>query len=191
MHRTSVKSPMPTGLDTGCPVTARPATVKMAWRNSLARHALRLSLSQPAIAQAQSLPHANDGHPNTAPTSRSHSWRTSVDSVPRSCLSHGHAMPPALFVLPRRRPPTTTSTACGANVDSSATPYHTTHYVSQATPAYPQHAFRSLDTTAPYQYLRSFTSTSPRLRSPLHTSDTDLRAHRAHRPRRRFPSSRW
>jgi hypothetical protein len=96
--------PTPTGLDTECPVTAPPAIVKTIRRNSLARRALRLSLSQPAPAQAQCPPHANDDHHSTAPTSRSHSRSTSVDSVPRSSLSHGHAIPPALLVPPTPPP---------------------------------------------------------------------------------------
>ena len=100
--------PTPTGSDTegACTATASPATVKSIRRNSLARRALRLSLGQPAPAQGQGLSHANDGHPNTAPASRSHSRSTSLDSVPHSgsSLSHGHAISPALLVPPTPPP---------------------------------------------------------------------------------------
>jgi hypothetical protein len=63
----------------GIGYSAPMATVKTVRRNLLARRALRLSLGQ--LATAQSLPHANDDHPSSASTSRSHSWSTSVDSV--------------------------------------------------------------------------------------------------------------
>jgi hypothetical protein len=94
--------PAPMGSDTESPATAPMATVKTVWRNSLARRALRLSLGQ--LATAQSLPHANDDHPSSASTSRSHSRSTSVDSVPLSSLPHGHAIPPALFEPPALLP---------------------------------------------------------------------------------------
>lgn len=96
--------PTPTGSDTEGPTTATPATVKPIRRNSLARRALRLSLGQPAPAQGQGLSYANDGHPNTAPVTRSHSRSTSVDSVPHSSLSHGHTITPALLVPPSPPP---------------------------------------------------------------------------------------
>jgi hypothetical protein len=96
--------PTPTGSDTEGSTTTPPATVKPIRRNSLARRALRLSLGQPAPAQGQGLSHANDGHPNTAPATRSHSRSTSVDSVPQSSLSHGHTIPPALLVPPTPPP---------------------------------------------------------------------------------------
>jgi hypothetical protein len=70
------------------------------WRNSLARRALRLSLGQ--LATAQSLPHANDDHPSTAPASRSHSRSTSADSVLLSSLSHGVTDMPSLRLALRR-----------------------------------------------------------------------------------------
>lgn len=113
--------PTPTGSDTESPVTAPPATVKTIRRNSLARRALRLSLGQPATTQ--SLPHTNDSYPSTASSSRSHSRSTSVDSVPRSGLSHGHAIPPALLVPPTPPPtgplpppPSVTSTSIPAPI---------------------------------------------------------------------------
>ena len=93
--------PTPTGSDTEGTATAPPPTVKPMRRNSLARRALRLSLGQPAPAQGQGL---NDGHPNTAPVSRSHSRSTSVDSVPHSSLSHGHTVSPSLLVPPNPPP---------------------------------------------------------------------------------------
>jgi hypothetical protein len=99
--------PTPTGSDTeGTATTASPATVKPIRRNSLARRALRLSLGQPAPAQCQGLFHTNDGHPNTAPVTRSHSRSTSVDSaaLSGSSLSHGHTIPPSLLVPPNPPP---------------------------------------------------------------------------------------
>jgi hypothetical protein len=95
--------PTPTGSDTeSSATTATPASVKTIRRNSLARRALRLSLGQPVPIQGH--PYANDGHPNTAPVTRSHSRSTSVDSVPRSSLSHGLNIPPALLVPPNPPP---------------------------------------------------------------------------------------
>jgi hypothetical protein len=96
--------PTPTGSDTEGATTATPATVKPTRRNSLARRALRLSLGQPAPAQGQGLCHAIDGHPNTAPATRSHSRSTSVDSVPQYSLSQGHTISPALLVPPSPPP---------------------------------------------------------------------------------------
>ncbi|KAH9969844.1 hypothetical protein BC827DRAFT_37634 [Russula dissimulans] len=98
--------PTPTGSDTENPVIPPTTTVKAIRRNSLARRALRLSLGQPALpvqphAYAQGLLH--DGA-NTAPTSRSHSRSTSVDSMPRSALSHVHVIPQALLEPPSPPP---------------------------------------------------------------------------------------
>lgn len=103
--------PTPTGSDTEvvtgtATTTASPATVKPMRRNSLARRALRLSLGQAPPTQGQGLSYANDGHPKTAPATRSHSRSTSVDSVPHSSssLSQVHTISPALLVPPTPPP---------------------------------------------------------------------------------------
>ena len=91
--------PTPTGSDTEGPATIPIAPGKSVRRNSLARRALRLSLGQPVSFQAQ--PHTNDG---VGTGSRSHSRSTSVDGVPRTVLSHGYGIPPALLVPPSPPP---------------------------------------------------------------------------------------
>ncbi|KAI9508402.1 hypothetical protein F5148DRAFT_911360 [Russula earlei] len=96
--------PTPTGSDTECPVSAPMPTVKTIRRNSLARRALRLSLGQPATSLPTHGYALHDGA-STAPPSRSHSRSTSIDSVPRSSLSHNHVIPPA-FLAPPSPPPT-------------------------------------------------------------------------------------
>jgi hypothetical protein len=75
--------PTPMGPYSECSATTPTATFKPTHRNSLARHALRLSLSQPAASlqvQAQLSPHATTGFntPSTWSSSCSHSWSTSV-----------------------------------------------------------------------------------------------------------------
>jgi hypothetical protein len=98
--------PTPTGSDSESSAAPPPAALKPIRRNSLARRALRLSLGQPPPSmqvQAQLSPRVTDGF-NTTSTSRSHSRSTSVDSVPRSALSHGHVIPSALLVPPSPPP---------------------------------------------------------------------------------------
>ena len=101
--------PTPTGSDSDSSAAPPAATLKPIRRNSLARRALRLSLGQPAPSmqvQAQLSPRVTGGF-NTTPTSRLHNRSTSVDSVPRSALSHGHGhVIPSALLVPPSPPPT-------------------------------------------------------------------------------------
>jgi hypothetical protein len=130
------------------------------------------SLSRPYISFTQS--------------GRQRRQRTTLQFAPRTC----HPSSVACATHPASDGPTT-STACAANTNSSATPCHATYDVTQATSAHPQRAFRSFDATASHNNLGRAPQ-PPRTRDPyIYTSNSDLRAHRSHRPRRKLPSSRW